>query len=113
MLSNIEEPNISTLRDLKFYFQRKLSVRQIVSVGYMLNGRKMVWIKADDQLADPLRLPFAEGKGQCGAKELARILIMMTPLTPNHRKQHSLKKSEERLLDEKRERVQDILGNSK
>ena len=61
-LLDIEKPNIATLRDLKFYFQSKFSVKQTVSVGYKLNSRK-VWIKTDEELADLTKTSLCRGKG--------------------------------------------------
>ena len=107
-LNDVEEDDIATLRDLKLYCRRKLPIKEVVNIGYVMKGRLKICLKTDAELQDFLETKLRRGKGslwleciitnesdsedECKVGKTSRK-------TPKHTKT---------FMDERRERVQSL-----
>lgn len=72
-LSDVDVKDIESIRDLKFYLARKIPVRSISTVGYLVKGRKKVWLKDDGELQRLIHSTLVKGKGTLWCEGLTEV----------------------------------------
>ena len=110
-LLNDVEDDIATLRDLKLYCRRKLPIKEVVNVGYVMKGRLKICLKTDTELRDFLVTKLRKGKGslwleciitnESDSEDECKVDKTFSIKTPS-------KKRTKTFMDERRERVQSL-----
>ena len=137
ILNDVEEENIATLKDLKFYCLRNLPVSEVVNVGYILKGRMKVSLKTDEELKNLIVTTLQKGKGSlwCEGIVLSHVNsdILSTTTSDSSAEQSEIDLCDQRgeastkscdkrgkhskrrktIVDEKRERVQELFEELK
>lgn len=60
ILPEVDIDGIQSIEDLKFYLMHNLPVLEVGGIGYILKGRKKVWLRTDGELQ---MLIASTGKG--------------------------------------------------
>ena len=117
ILPEVEIGDISTLKDLKFYLARKLPIRAVGGVGYIVKGRQKVWFHTDGELQKLIDGTLVKGKGALWCDCIMQSVGSDDDVNPAEENDKDTSPAQKRrkvtAMDERRERVQNLFEELK
>ena len=62
LLNEVDVDDISTIKDLKFFCERKLPAKNVAHVGYIMKGRIKICLQTDKELSEYIHSKLCRGK---------------------------------------------------